>query len=183
MQTKNLNETKIYDNLKQAEKAKLMFKAMKNEDGNTFDKLISSGESERWIVRNHGAREMLGTLTDVALCWGVEYWRNQALMVGNLALSKSEDNEDQLESLQTFKSLQILNEAYLVTLDRLEADYGLDKETVFNLAKVSPDVSAYGDFKTEIMPDHQELFDSTVDELHSRFSKLINQVLETIGND
>ena len=183
MQMKKLNETKIYDNLSQIEKAELMFKAIKNEDGNTFDKLISSGENERWLVRNHGAREILGILIDVALCWGVEYWRNQALMVGNLALSKSEDNEDQLESLQTFKSLQILNEGYLAILDRLEADYGLDKETVFNLSKVNPNVSAYGDFKTEIMPDHQELFGSTVDELYSRFSKLINQVLETIGND
>ena len=183
MQTKKLNETKIYDNLKQIEKAKLMFKAIKSRDGNTFDKLIGSGESQAWIIRNHGANAMLEILTTVSLSWGVSYWKNQAKMIGNLALTRSKECKNPEEVLHTFKASQILSEAYLVALDRLEADYGLDKDTVFNLVKIE---DSYSDLIGEIdetAPREKKLFDDTVDHIYRNHARLIDQVIETIGDD
>lgn len=183
MNLKKLNETKIYDNLTQPEKAQLLFKAIPEQDDTTFDKVVSSGESQSWIVRNHEARGLLNTMVDVALCWGVEYWHNQAKMAINLALTQSPKTDKYNEAMQEFKSLLILNESYLLVLDRLEADYGLSKQTVFNLCKVSIDLSPYEDFKSEMLPNSEQLLDDAVNHLYHNFSRVINKSLETISND
>ena len=184
MNSKKLNETKIYDNLTQIEKAKLMFKAIKSRDDSTFDKLIGSGESQAWIIRNHGSNAMLEILTTVALSWGIAYWKNQSKMIGNLALTRSKECKNPEEALHGFKSLQILNKAYLVALDRLEADYGLDKDTVFNLVQIEDSYSdLIGEIDETVPPREKKLFNDTVDHIYRNHARLIDQVIETIGDD
>ena len=173
MQTKKLNETKIYDNLEQIEKARLLFKTMKNQDSNTFDKLLNSGERQSWTVRNHEARLFLDSMVQVSLAWGVAYWKNQACMSGSLAGTQSKDNDYAFKALKNFKEYLILNEAYLNLLDRLESDYGLSKLSVLELANVSPETSASNDF-AELVPNDKGLLESTITALYEQYIQMLD---------
>lgn len=170
---KKLNEIKIYDNLNQIEKARLLFKAMKTQDGNTFDKLLSSGDQQRWVVRNHEARIFLDNMVILALSWGVAYWKNQSSIGGNVALTQTKDDTRANEALINFKEHLILNEAYLILLDRLENDYGLSKQSILTLANVSPETSASKEF-AEIMPNDTDLLEHAVTALYEQYSQMLD---------
>ncbi len=173
MNLKKLNETKIYDNLEQVEKARLLFKAIKDQDGNTFDKIQSSGEQQRWIVRNHEARLLLDNMVILALSWGIGYWKNQSSMAGSLALTQSKDDTRVIKAQSSFKTDLILNEAYLILLDRLESDYGLSKLSILELANVSLETSASNDF-AELIPNDEGLLENTVTTLYEQYSQMLN---------
>lgn len=172
MNVKKLNEAKIYDNLEQIEKARLLFKAIKYQDGNTFDKIQSSGEQQRWIVRNHEARLLLDNMVVVALSWGIAYWKNQSSMRGNLALIQCKDDTRATKAQSSFKADLILNEAYLILLDRLEDDYGLSRLSILELAN-APETSASNDF-AELIPNDEDLLENTVTTLYEQYSQILN---------
>jgi len=174
MQLKKINETKIYDNLEQPEKARLLFKAMKDQNGNTFDKLLNSGESQSWTVRNHEARIFFDSMVHVSLAWGVAYWKNQARMSGSLAVTQSQNEERATKAQGSFKECLILNEAYLIVLDRLEKDYGLLKDIVLVLASVDKNTELSKEFG-EIMQD--DMLETAVNTLYEQYEPLLQEAM------
>lgn len=170
---KKLNEEKIYDNLKQPEKAKLLFQIINNQDTNTFNKILSSGEQKMWSVRNHEARLSLDNMVILAMTWGIAYWQNQSRIGGNVALLQSKDEARAIEAQRNFKEHVIANEAYLIVLDRLENDYGLSKLSISKLANVSPEFTASKDF-AEIMPNDTDLLEQAVTTLYDQYSQMFN---------
>jgi len=176
MNLKKLNETKIYDNLTQPEKAQLLFKAIPEQDGSTFDKVINSGERKSWTVRNHKARQDLENMMLVALCWGVDYWKNQATMGGELAISQSKNIEKADQAMVSFVESLIANHAYILILDKLEVEHGLDKKTVLSLSGVGCKGVTRESF-AKVMPNNTKLLEQAEQTLYERYSKTLNGLL------
>jgi len=176
MLTKKINETRIYDNLTQTEKAILMFKELGNKNTNVFDKLLNSGEAESWTVRNHEARMMLDSLGLLSLFWGVEYWKNQTRLGAGYSLVHSKDRKAISESHKVLKECLLKNEALLIFLEQLEDDYGLSKETVLVLAGIDQDAIPIGEGIAVI--DEGEEIETLVNTLYINYSSFLPEEIK-----